>query len=627
MTLTEVLQHFEGVTSNGSGQYMAKCPAHPDKKASLSISQGDKGGIVLHCFAGCDNADILAAAGLTQDDIRAPKADKPAGKRIVAIYSYTDDAGKMTHQKIRYSDKSFTWRQPKGDGWQFNRNGIAPTLYASEKPLPDAVFLVEGEKDVDTLKACGVPACSVPNGAKSKWEPQFTDMLRGKEVYIIPDNDAPGMELAKRAANELKGAAKCVKLLDLKRIWPEIPEKGDASDLIAHMGKDDGIAALLGLVRDTEAYEPQYTGRIAVDAEDFSDEETSFLWYPYLPIGEYTVMMADGGTGKTILCCGIAAYVSNGKSLPGDAFDGEGRNVLIISSEDPGSVLKKRLMLSGANTRRVKVLDCIGSEGMNIADKYDEFETTVKHYKPSLVIIDPWHAFLGANVDISRANALRPILQKIANLAKSCDCSVVLVSHVNKRAQGENANNAATGSADLVNAARSAFRVIFDETDEDCRIMVHTKSNYAPYGRSVKYRIVDGGVKWEGFSEVTRQTLEASARRHSTPFEVMQKGREQEAINNSLVEALEASANQFEPVRFSYDEFKRLHSDMIFGGIQPKRALDAVQDRLSNDGYFLRTGIQVRKDRKNSNGFLIQRVATEEATQTEMQKSAYMNHL
>ena len=65
MTLTEVLQHFEGVTSKGSGQYMAKCPAHPDKKASLSISQGDKGGIVLHCFAGCDNADILEAAGLT----------------------------------------------------------------------------------------------------------------------------------------------------------------------------------------------------------------------------------------------------------------------------------------------------------------------------------------------------------------------------------------------------------------------------------------------------------------------------------------------------------------------------------------------------------------------------------
>lgn len=618
MTLTEVLQHFEGVKSSGNGQYMARCPVHGDKTASLSISQGDKGGIVLHCFAGCDNADILGAAGLTQKDIQPSKDNKPAGKRIVAIYSYTDDAGKMTHQKIRYSDKSFTWRQPKGDGWQFNRNGIAPTLYASEKPLPDAVFLVEGEKDVDTLKACGVPACSVPNGAKSKWEPQFTDMLRGKEVYIIPDNDAPGMELAKRAANALQGAAKCVKLLDLKKIWPEIPEKGDVSDLIAHMGKDEGITALAELVRDAEAYEPQYAGRAAIDAEDFSDEEPSFLWYPYLPIGEYTVMMADGGTGKTILCCGIAAYISSGRALPGDAFDGEGRNVLIISSEDPGNILKKRLKLSGADMRRVKILDCIGSEGMSIADKYEEFEATVMHYKPALVMLDPWHAFLGENVDINRINALRPILQKVTRLAKSCACSLIQVSHVGKRAQGENANNAAVGSVDLVNASRSAFRVIFDETDEDCRVLVHTKSNYAPYGKSVKYRIVDGGIKWEGFSEINRQTLEAAARRHSTPFETMQRGREQESINSTLIEALEASANQFEPVRFSYEEFKQLHGEMIFGGIQPKRALDAVKDRLSDDGYFLRTGILVARGKQRPNGFLIQRVATEEPMQTEI---------
>jgi len=277
-------------------------------------------------------------------------------------------------------------------------------------------------------------------------------------------------------------------------------------------------------------------------------------------------MMADGGTGKTILCCGIAAAVSTGKPLPGEAFEGEGKRVLIISAEDSGEVLKKRLRLSGGNLDNVMILDCSDSIGMSFSDAYDEFEATIQNYRPALVIVDPWHAFLGASVDINRVNALRPVFQKLSHLAKKCQCAMILVSHVNKRAQGENANNAATGSSDFINAARSAFRVIFDDTDEDCRVMVHTKTNYAAYGKSIRYRINDGGVVWEGFSEITRQTLETAARRRSTPWEIMQTDREHTTVNNALIEALEESANPFTPVRFSYEEFKKLHGDMIFGG-------------------------------------------------------------
>lgn len=233
----------------------------------------------------------------------------------------------------------------------------------------------------------------------------------------------------------------------------------------------------------------------------------------------------------------------------------------------------------------------------------------MKAYRPALVIVDPWHAFLGANVDINRVNALRPVFQKLANLAKVCACAMILVSHVNKRAQGENANHAALGSSDFINAARSAFRVIFDGDAEDRRIMVHTKSNYAAYGQSVCYRIENGGVAWDGFSEVTRQTLETAARKRAAPWEVVQSERESTAVNHALIEALESAANQSSAVRYSYDAFKKLHGEQIFGNAQPKRALDAIKEQLADDGYFLRTGIQVRKGRVNSNGFLIQLVS------------------
>lgn len=266
--------------------------------------------------------------------------------------------------------------------------------------------------------------------------------------------------------------------------------------------------------------------RVAKAAADYGVDNTCFLWGPYLPIGDYTVMMAEGGTGKTMLCCKIAAAVSTGTPLPG-AAEQESRNVLIISAEDGGEVIKKRLAASGADLTRVYILDRDTSAGLSLVDGYDEFAATVQTYHPALVIIDPWHAFLGPDLNINKANALRPILQGVANLAKMCNCAIILVSHINKATQGENANNAATGSVDFINAARSAVRIVFDE-DRANRIMVHTKSNYAEYGPSVRYYINDeGGVEWDGFSDVTRQTLEAASRRRSTPAEILQHERQQ----------------------------------------------------------------------------------------------------
>lgn len=358
--------------------------------------------------------------------------------------------------------------------------------------------------------------------------------------------------------------------------------------------------------------------RRAKPAATFGEDNTKFLWFPYLPVGDYSVLMASGGTGKTVLCCGIAAAVSTGKPLPGDEFEQTPGNVLIISAEDRGEVLKKRLVNSGADLLRVFILDCSDSIGMDFTENYPEFRATVQAHCPALVIVDPWHGFLGDRVNIDRVNVMRPVLQKLAHLAKECQCAMILVSHVNKRSQGENINNAAQGSADFINASRSAFQVIFDGDNENSRILVHTKSNYVPYGQSVRYRIEDGGVVWDGFSDITRQTLELAARRRSAPWEVIQHDQEHTAASNALVDALKQSANQFTPTRYTYDEFKLLHSDLIFGGQQPKKALDAVKDELAESGYFLRTGIQVRKGKTKGNGFLVQRVDLVEPEQMDL---------
>lgn len=345
----------------------------------------------------------------------------------------------------------------------------------------------------------------------------------------------------------------------------------------------------------------------AKTAAEFGEDQTRFVWYPYLPIGDYTVLMSPGGTGKTYFVCGIAAAVSTGKELPGDDAPEEGpQNVLIISAEDRGELLKKRLRASGADLNRVYIVDCMASVGLNFTDGYDVFKATVMEYKPRLVIVDPWHGFLGADIDINRVNAIRPVFQQLANLAKECGCGLILISHVNKRAQGENVNHAATGSADFINAARSALYVIFDEEDEDSRIVIHTKSNYARHGESVKFRIgVDGGVAWNGFSEINRETMEQAARQRKTPGEVIRSNEERDNINDALLSALMDAANPFETVRFTYVAFKEQYGYNIFGTMQPKRALDAVANIMEGRGYQIVTGIKVKRDGAQGNGFAI----------------------
>lgn len=327
--------------------------------------------------------------------------------------------------------------------------------------------------------------------------------------------------------------------------------------------------------------------RIAKAAADYGMDNTCFLWRPYFPLGDYTVMMAEGGTGKTMLSCKIAAAVSAGTTLPG-ATEQPSRNVLIVSAEDSGEVLRKRLSASGADLQRVYILDRESSTGLNLAEGYDEFLATVQSYNPALVVVDPWHAYLGPIININKANALRPILQGIANLAKKCDCAIILVSHINKATQGENANNAATGSVDFVNAARSAVRIIFDDEDRSGRIMVHTKSNYAEYGPSIRYYITeDGGVEWDGFSDVTRQTLEAASRRRVTPSEILQRERQQyhdDPVVRTLKVLLEQSSEA---------EWEGTMSDLLAAGeailhqqlAKTPRSLSAAVGRLDNQLY------------------------------------------
>lgn len=144
--LANVLNHLQGVRGAGDLKYMAKCPAHDDRHASLSVGVGQDGRVLLHCQAGCPAKSVLAAAGLKMADLFAPRVNGngrhphssaknaigPKGPigRIVATYDYTDRDGVLLFQAVRYEPKGFRQRRPDGKGgWVWSLGDVQRVLF------------------------------------------------------------------------------------------------------------------------------------------------------------------------------------------------------------------------------------------------------------------------------------------------------------------------------------------------------------------------------------------------------------------------------------------------------------------------------------------------------------------
>lgn len=215
----------------------------------------------------------------------APAEPKPrAGNfgKIVASYAYHDQAGKVVMQAIRFEPKSFRQRRPiEGGKWAWNLSGVELVLYRLPELLgadpAKPVFVVEGEKDVDALRALGLVATCNPMGA-GKWRDRYSDHLRDRHVVILPDNDQAGRDHAEQVARSLQGKAASVRVVGL----PDLPEKGDVSDWIVKGGTAAGLLKLVGAAGEwsppnvvTETVSPRFTNfRETTRAEEGKAPET-----------------------------------------------------------------------------------------------------------------------------------------------------------------------------------------------------------------------------------------------------------------------------------------------------------------------------------------------------------------
>jgi len=373
VTVDDVLNRLDGVKREKQGQWVARCPAHDDSTPSLAVTRGEDGKVVMFCQAKCTLDAILRALSLEQKDLFPPKnsAANAAKPTIATTYSYVDERGAQLFEVVRLVPKSFRQRRQHLGQWLWSISAKTVTelrelgfetnepvgparrvLYRLPELLDPAakgrtVFVVEGEKDVESLRQLGFVATCCPGGTNG-WKhvgEHAAEVLAGRHVVILPDNDKPGAGYAIEVAASLRATVKSLAVLDL----PGLGEKGDVSDWIRDGGTDKALQELVSEVRKRGPAMPELAGidigtvalRLAGERERRLAEARNILPFGVsflddalrgMLANDLVLLTARPGAGKTQLASTIAELAAT-----------TGRRVLGFFLEASRSEIERRM--------------------------------------------------------------------------------------------------------------------------------------------------------------------------------------------------------------------------------------------------------------------------------------------
>ena len=264
-----------------------------------------------------------------------------------------------------------------------------------------------------------------------------------------------------------------------------------------------------------------------INMESVKVEQIEWLLYPFIPFGKVTIIQGDPGEGKTTMVLQIIAKLTRGepillnkKSQKEAQQDSEETlkqellsqdnpiqpvNVIYQTAEDGlGDTIKPRLLAAGADCSRVLVIDD-REQPLTMLDV--RLEEAIMQTKARMVVLDPIQGFLGTDVDMHRANEIRPLMKGMAVLAEKYHCAIILIGHMNKNSNGKSSYRG-LGSIDFQAAARSVLIVGRLKDEPETRVMCHVKSSLAPEGKSVAFRLdKETGFQWIGEYDISADDL------------------------------------------------------------------------------------------------------------------------
>lgn len=242
-----------------------------------------------------------------------------------------------------------------------------------------------------------------------------------------------------------------------------------------------------------------------INMENVEVEQVEWLLYPFIPYGKVTIIQGDPGEGKTTMVLQVIAKLTKGEKVLPDNPGNEGElpeheteavNVIYQTAEDGlGDTIKPRLIEAGADCSKVLVID---DEEQPLTMMDNRLEEAIVQTKARLIVLDPIQGFLGADVDMHRANEIRPLMKRVSVLAGKYHCAIILIGHMNKNSNGKSSYRG-LGSIDFQAAARSVLVVGRIKNEPEVRVVCHVKSSLAPEGKSIAFRLdKDNGFEWIG---------------------------------------------------------------------------------------------------------------------------------
>jgi len=420
------------------GRWTARCPAHDDQHASLSVGIGDDGRALVHCHVGCTTDAILEAIGMTRADLFERENGRGSGRlEITDTYPYTDAAGTLLYEIVRFVPKTFRPRRPGGNGgFVWNLEGVPRVLYKlREIQGRKTVLLVEGEKDANALWRIGVPGSTNCGGAsEKKWRPEYVQQLKdaGVEcVGVIPDLDPPGETHARIVARSLHDAGFFVKLIHL----PGLEAKGaDVSDwLAAGHTKDE----LRDAVHRAPPFDPARSVAAAPKleltslADLLSEPDTAIDWVveDRIPAGGVTLLAGPpklAGKSTATRCLSLA--VAQGERWLGwrTTFG----PVWYLAFEDARSEIRRHFRQMGARgDEPIRIL-----AGQAPSEILPMLHDLAAAERPRLICVDTLGRLLKAK-DFSDYAEITAKFDPLLRLARDTGAALLLLTHASSHSQ------------------------------------------------------------------------------------------------------------------------------------------------------------------------------------------------
>ena len=384
---------------------------------------------------------------------------------------------------VKGSDKAFN----------FCYRGEGERLFVFEAPIDLLSFLCLFKKEWQKQSYLSL------GGVGEKALLRFlSDRPNIKIVYLCLDSDEAGNDACSRLVKLMPEGYTVHRLIPLFKDWNEV---------LQHRAEiTDGKylrEAVYGLKEP-----PQEETVEIIRMSEVDTQTVEWLWEPYIPFGKVTIVQGNPGEGKTTFALRLAAACTNRKPFPHMAAH-EPFNVIYQTAEDGlGDTIKPRLMEAEADLDRVLVID-ESKQGLSLSA--ERLERAIRQTGARMIILDPIQAYVGEKTDMNKANEIRPMFRRLAEIAERTGCAVILIGHLNKAAGGQSAYRG-LGSIDFRAAARSVLLIGRVKREPNVRVIVHDKSSLAPEGKPIAFCLdPETGFSWIGEYDITADELLSGA--------------------------------------------------------------------------------------------------------------------